>query len=100
MGTIDIELLASQQARQRLKVLAVRAHQQSLRAKLRERDSVPGRQAMVAAGNQFKAFGEQRPIVEPLPGLAERGSDGEFGLAALQELGDLRRRSAQQLDVH
>ena len=43
---------------------------------------------MFTVGDQFKPLREKRPIVEPIPGIAERRGDRELGLAGLQELGD------------
>ena len=45
-----------------------------------------------------KAFGEQRPGIEPVPVLADFGGDAEFGFALLQEFADLVAVAAQETE--
>ena len=54
---------------------------------------------MALADGQRQLLLEQRPRVEPVPGLPERAGDGEIGLALLEALADLGGRPAQDLEV-
>src|SRR5689334_21893013 len=77
-------------------VLAGRPTQQLLRAQIVEFDVAAAGQPVSAADDELEALREQRPDVEPLPGLVDLGGDAKLGFAFLQELGDLAARAAQE----
>ena len=92
-----VDPAVAQETAQRLRVLAIGAHQQPLLAQILERHRLAARERMGGVDQQEKFFGEQRPAVEPLPGVADRGRDRELGLTFLQRLGHLGAGAAQQL---
>ncbi len=53
---------------------------------------------MSVANDEIEALGEQRPGVEPVPGLVDLGGDAELGFALLEELADLAAGPAQEAE--
>ena len=48
-------------------------------------------------GPSHEAFGEQRPMIEPLPIRPQRAHDGEIGATFLQRFARFRGRAAKEL---
>ena len=54
---------------------------------------------MSPVDDEIEILGEQRPGVQPVPILAEFGSDAEFGFAFLQVFADFLAGAAQELEL-
>ena len=78
------------------RMLAEGPTQQLLRAQIVQFDAAAAGQPMSVANDELEALGEQRPGVEPVPGLVDLGGDAELGFSLLEEIGDLAARPAQE----
>jgi hypothetical protein len=71
-----------------------------LRPQVLEVNAFAFRQPMLPADDELESLGEKRPGAEPIPILAEFGSDAEFGLASLEHFSDLAAIAAEKFELH
>ena len=95
----NVDLTVAHEIAKLAGLFAERAHQQALVAQIVESDTRTGGEGMFTVDDQPEAFGEQRPAVEAVPGLADRRRNGELGVAALEEFRDLACGPAQELQL-
>src|SRR5258708_30125983 len=69
-----------------------------VRLQILEADIVAVGQRMALADHELKAFGEQRPGIEPFPLFADLSGNAEFGFALLEEFPDLAAAAAQEAE--
>ncbi|MGY4435470.1 hypothetical protein ACVWWO_007947 [Bradyrhizobium sp. F1.13.1] len=79
-------------------MLAKRPAQQLLRAQIVQFDAAAACEPVSVADHKLEALGEQRPDIEPLPGLVDVGGNPELGLALLQQVGHFTTRAAQEAE--
>ena len=89
----EIDIAAAQRIPELLAILAVGAHDQAFLAKIFDVDAGAVGKGMLLGHRRQKGFGEQRPAVEPLPGLADRTRNPELRFTLLEVFAPPRRRS-------
>src|SRR5262249_12736574 len=99
VAAVDVEAVLAERGAEPLGMFAVVARQQLLGTQILEVDAVARREAVLAADHKPKVFGEERPGVEPFPGLVDFGGDAELGLAILEHLADLAAVAAEKLEL-
>src|SRR5262245_3620941 len=95
-----IDVAAAQVFRQLVCLLAMTTHNDPFSVEIGDLDAAAIGQTMVAGHHDTKSLAEQRPAVDPVPGISQRrGRNPKLGLSSLEELGDFGSGPAHKLQL-
>src|SRR5690348_16274217 len=96
---VGIQSLCAQHRGKVAALFAMTAQEKTLGLEIIEVDRLLTTEAMRSAENHVERLFKEFPAVEPVPGLADRCSHGELGVAGLEVFDDLRPSAAQDLEL-
>src|SRR5512139_35949 len=96
---IGIEPLCTQHRGEIAALLAMAPQEKMLGLEIIEADRFLAPEAMCSVEDHVERLIKELPAVEPVPGLADRSSDGELGVAGLKVVDDLRPGATQDLEL-
>src|SRR5260370_29262763 len=99
MAVVHVNAVAAKRRTQPFRMLAIGSRQQLLRLQILEGDIFTVRQRMAIVDDELKAFGEQRPGIEPVPLFANFSGNAEFGFALLEKFPDFAAVAAQEAEL-
>src|SRR5260370_6666881 len=98
MAVVHVNAVAAKRRTQPFRMLAIGSREQLLRLQILEGDTFTVRQRMAVVDDELKAFGEQRPGIEPVPLFTNLGGNAEFGFALLEKFPDFPAVAAQEAE--
>src|SRR5260370_37318712 len=99
MAVVHVNAVAAKRRTQPFRMLAIGSREQLLRLQILEGDTFTVRQRMAVVDDELKAFGEQRPGIQPVPLFTNLSGNAEFGLALLQKFPNFPAVAAQELAI-
>src|SRR5260370_42042604 len=98
MAVVHVNAVAAKRRTQPFRMLAIGSREQLLRLQILEGDTFTVRQRMAVVDDELKAFGEQRPGIEPVPLFTNLGGNAELGFASLEKLSNFPAIAAQKVE--
>src|SRR5678815_5271477 len=96
---VGIQPLRTQHCGKVAALLAMTPQKKTLGLEIIEADCFLAPEAMRSTENHVERLRKELPAVEPIPGLADRGSHGELGVTGLEVLDDLWPGAAHDLEL-
>src|SRR5260370_39863886 len=98
MAVVHVDAVAAKRRAHTFRMLAIGPREQLLRLQILEGDTFTVRQRMAVVDDELKAFGEQRPGIEPVPLFTNLSGNAEFGFALLEKFSDFPTVAEQRAE--
>src|SRR5258708_30996355 len=96
MAVVHVNAVAAKRRTQPFRMLAIGPREQLLRLQILEGNTFTVRQRMAVVDDELKAFGEQRPGIEPGPLFTNLSGNAEVGFALLKQFPDFPAVAAHE----